>query len=44
MADDLLTIADRAGSNLFDLEEFVSRDMNSVKDAVGAPAAAGGGV
>lgn len=40
----LLTIADRAGSNLFDLEQFVARDMNTVKDAIGAPAVAGGAV
>ncbi|PTR22517.1 ferritin [Rhodococcus sp. OK519] len=37
----LLTIADRAGSNLFDLEDFVAREMSSV-DASGAPPAAGG--
>jgi bacterioferritin B len=40
----LLTIADRAGSNLFDLEQFVARDMSAVKDTIGAPAVAGGGV
>ncbi|TSE00792.1 ferritin [Skermania sp. ID1734] len=40
----LLTIADRAGSNLFDLEEFVAREMNKPKDASGAPPAAGGAV
>lgn len=38
----LLTIADRAGSNLFDLEDFVAREMRSVDDAAGAPPAAGG--
>ena len=38
----LLTIADRAGSNLFDLEEFVARELGTAGDASGAPAAAGG--
>ncbi|WP_430335087.1 ferritin [Rhodococcus sp. ACT016] len=38
----LLTIADRAGSNLFDLEDFVAREMSSVDDASGAPPVAGG--
>ncbi len=38
----LLTIADRAGNNLFDLEEFVAREMQRPADASGAPAAAGG--
>ncbi|MCL2534758.1 MAG: ferritin [Nocardiaceae bacterium] len=38
----LLTIADRAGSNLFDLEDFVAREMGSVDDASGAPPVAGG--
>ncbi|WP_072844384.1 ferritin [Rhodococcus tukisamuensis] len=38
----LLAIADRAGSNLFDLENFVAREMSSPKDAAGAPSAAGG--
>ena len=40
----LLNIADRAGSNLFDLEDFVAREMSGVPDASGAPAAAGGSV
>ena len=40
----LLTIADRAGKNLFDLEQFVARDMTKVKDTAGAPPAAGGSV
>ncbi|MDI9917782.1 ferritin, partial [Rhodococcus sp. IEGM 1379] len=40
----LLTIADRAGANLFDLEDFVSREMSTVSDTTGAPAAAGGTV
>ena len=38
----LLAIADRAGSNQFDLENFVAREMSSPKDAAGAPSAAGG--
>ena len=38
----LLTIADRAGANLFDLEDFVDREMSSVDDASGAPPVAGG--
>lgn len=39
----LLAIADRAGANLFDLEAFVAREMNSAAaESVGAPAAAGG--
>ncbi|MDH6282237.1 ferritin [Prescottella agglutinans] len=40
----LLTIADRAGSNLFNLEDFVAREMSSVDDASGAPSAAGGSI
>ena len=40
----LLTIADRAGANLFDLEEFVAREMGTPKDTSGAPAAAGGSI
>ncbi|REE74485.1 ferritin [Rhodococcus wratislaviensis] len=40
----LLTIADRAGSNLFDLEEFVAREMSGVADTSGAPHAAGGSI
>ncbi|NMM88547.1 bacterioferritin [Rhodococcus sp. SRB_17] len=40
----LLTIADRAGANLFDLEDFVSREMSTVSDSTGAPAVAGGSV
>jgi ferritin len=38
----LLTIADRAGSNLFDLEDFIAREMSGPRDASGAPSAAGG--
>lgn len=40
----LLTIADRAGSNLFDLEEFVAREMSGPSDTSGAPSVAGGSV
>ncbi|CAM3272748.1 ferritin [Prescottella defluvii] len=40
----LLTIAERAGSNLFDLEDFVAREMDSVDDASGAPPVAGGSI
>ncbi|CAM3839486.1 ferritin [Smaragdicoccus niigatensis] len=40
----LLTIADRAGGNLFDLENFVAREMNNAaEDTAGAPPQAGGG-
>ncbi|WP_431966282.1 ferritin [Nocardia sp. bgisy134] len=38
----LLNIADRAGSNLFDLENFIAREMSSPADASGAPSTAGG--
>ncbi|MFJ9367110.1 ferritin [Nocardia sp. NPDC101769] len=38
----LLTVAERASANLFDLENFVQREMSSPKDASGAPHAAGG--
>ncbi len=40
----LLTVAERAGSNLFDLEYFVAREMSDPSDASGAPSAAGGAV
>ena len=40
----LLTIADRAGTNLFDLEEFVAREMSGTADTSGAPSAAGGAI
>ncbi|MFD4268040.1 ferritin [Rhodococcus sp. NPDC058481] len=40
----LLAIADRAGNNLFNLEDFVAREMNTVKDTAGAPPAAGGSI
>ncbi|WP_067825912.1 ferritin [Nocardia inohanensis] len=38
----LLTVAERASANLFDLENYVSREMSSPKDASGSPSAAGG--
>ncbi|MBL1073309.1 ferritin [Nocardia sp. 2] len=38
----LLAVADRASANLFDLENYVSREMSSPKDASGSPHAAGG--
>ena len=39
----LLNVADRAGHNLFDLEQFVAREMNtSVVADAGAPTVAGG--
>ncbi|MEV6770950.1 ferritin [Nocardia sp. NPDC051030] len=38
----LLTVAERASANMFDLENFVSREMSSPKDASGSPHAAGG--
>ncbi|MFQ6394897.1 ferritin [Nocardia sp. KC 131] len=40
----LLTIADRAGSNLFDLEDFIAREMSGPSDTSGAPSTAGGSV
>ncbi|MCQ4120538.1 ferritin [Rhodococcus tibetensis] len=40
----LLAIADRAGANLFHLEDFVAREMSVVSDTSGAPAAAGGAI
>lgn len=40
----LLTIADRAGANLFDLEDFIAREMSGPSDTSGAPSAAGGTV
>ncbi|AOW93812.1 bacterioferritin [Rhodococcus sp. WMMA185] len=40
----LLTIADRAGGNLFDLENFVAREMSDVAATAGAPKAAGGSI
>ncbi|MEU0542113.1 ferritin [Nocardia sp. NPDC005978] len=38
----LVVVAKRAAGNMFDLEEFVSREMSGPKDASGAPSAAGG--
>jgi bacterioferritin B len=38
----LLRIADRAGASLFDLEDFVAREMSSAPADPNAPAAAGG--
>ncbi|MFD6859335.1 ferritin [Rhodococcus sp. NPDC060086] len=42
----LLTVADRAGENLFNLEDFVAREFNSKTEARGgnAPLAAGGSI
>jgi len=38
----LVRVADRAGANVFDLENFVAREVASARDAAGAPQAAGG--
>ncbi|OBK18048.1 ferritin [Mycobacterium asiaticum] len=38
----LLRVADRAGSNLFELETFVAREVEKVPVGSGAPRAAGG--
>jgi bacterioferritin B len=38
----LLRVADRAGANLFDLENFVAREVGSAPAGIGAPHAAGG--
>jgi ferritin len=38
----LLRVADRAGANLFDLENFVAREAGSAPAGMGAPRAAGG--
>ena len=38
----LVRVADRAGANLFDLENFVAREMSSASAGMGAPHAAGG--
>ncbi|GGK55235.1 ferritin [Nocardia camponoti] len=40
----LVNIADRAGSNLFDLEDFLWREMSTPPEASGGPAVAGGAV
>jgi bacterioferritin B len=38
----LLRVADRAGANLFDLENFVAREVGPAPGDIGAPHAAGG--
>ncbi|NLG54918.1 MAG: ferritin, partial [Rhodococcus sp.] len=38
----LLTIADRAGDDLFHIENFVAREMKAADGTPGAPEAAGG--
>lgn len=38
----LLRVADRAGHNLFDLENFIAREIGTVKSEPGAPRIAGG--
>jgi bacterioferritin B len=38
----LVRVADRAGANLFDLENFVAREIDSPRNESNAPAAAGG--
>jgi bacterioferritin B len=38
----LVRVADRAGANLFDLENFVAREIDSVRGVADAPVAAGG--
>ena len=38
----LVRVADRAGANLFDLENFVAREIDSAPAGIGAPHAAGG--
>jgi bacterioferritin B len=38
----LLRVADRARANLFDLENFVAREVGSAPTGIGAPHAAGG--
>jgi ferritin len=40
----LLTIADRAGENLFDLEDFIAREMSTAGPDTTAPTAAGGAI
>ncbi|MDG3010488.1 ferritin [Rhodococcus sp. D2-41] len=40
----LVTVAKRAGDNLFDLEDFVAREMSAAKAEAGAPRAAGGNI
>jgi ferritin len=38
----LVRVADRAGADLFELETFVAREIDSTRGEAGAPAAAGG--
>jgi ferritin len=38
----LVRVADRAGANLFDLENFVARELGAAPAGLGAPKAAGG--
>ena len=38
----LVRVADRAGANMFDLENFVAREIGSQRHSAEAPAAAGG--
>jgi bacterioferritin B len=38
----LVRVADRAGANLFDLENFVAREIDVQRSSAEAPAAAGG--
>ena len=38
----LVRVADRAGANMFDLENFVAREIDSRRSSAEAPAAAGG--
>ena len=38
----LVRVADRAGANLFDLENFVAREIDSARSTADAPAVAGG--
>ncbi|MDT5228655.1 MAG: bacterioferritin, partial [Mycobacterium sp.] len=38
----LVRVADRAGANLFDLENFVAREIGTNHSSAEAPAAAGG--
>ncbi len=42
LMDTLLTVAERAGDNYFDLEEFVAREISVVESDPTAPPAAGG--
>ncbi|MFT8179672.1 ferritin, partial [Mycobacteroides chelonae] len=42
LMDTLLTVAERAGDNYFDLEEFVAREISVESSDPTAPPAAGG--